>query len=217
MRIAVLGSGAVGQTLGAGLAAQGHEVKIGSRSPESEAIQNWVGQTGRGASAGTLAEAADFGELAILATAWEGAENALRLAGPDRLAGKVVIDATNPLDDSSGTLALAVGHTDSAGEQVQRWLPQSRVVKAFNTIGNRRMVQPQLPGGPPDMFFCGNDEDAKRQVSELAQSLGWPPLLDLGGIEAARLLEPLALVWITYALRNNHWTHAFKVLDKPGA
>ncbi|CAA9277121.1 MAG: hypothetical protein AVDCRST_MAG77-3523 [uncultured Chloroflexi bacterium] len=217
MRIGVLGTGMVGQGLGQGLAERGHEVKIGSRTPDSETVREWLAGAGQGASAGTFAEAADFAELAILATAWSGTENALRLAGAERLAGKVVMDATNPLDFSTGAPALAVGHTDSAGERVQRWLPQARVVKAFNTVGNALMVDPQVPGGPPDLFICGNDEDAKRQVSELAQSLGWPASLDLGGIESSRYLEPLAMVWILYGARNNHWTHAIKLLGKAGA
>ncbi|HEY6224599.1 MAG TPA: hypothetical protein VIW26_12505 [Gemmatimonadales bacterium] len=146
---------------------------------------------------------------------WSGTENVIRLAGPDNFAGKVVIDTTNPLDSSHGPPPrLAVGFDDSAGEQVQRWLPQARVVKAFNIVGNAFMVQPQFPGGPPDMFICGNDAAAKQTVTDICRSFGWPGALDLGGIEMARYLEPLAMVWIVYGFGTGSWNHAFKLLRK---
>jgi predicted dinucleotide-binding enzyme len=108
---------------------------------------------------------------------------------------------------------LAVGHTDSAGEQVQRWLPDSHVVKAFNTVGNRHMVKPEFPDGPPDMFICGNDARAKQTVTDLLKAFGWP-VIDIGGIEGARYLEPLAMIWILYLLRTKTGDHAFKLLRK---
>ncbi|MBI3539324.1 MAG: NAD(P)-binding domain-containing protein, partial [Candidatus Eisenbacteria bacterium] len=194
MRIGVLGSGAVGQALGGGLSKLGHEVKMGTRDPASDKVQSWVVGTGGKTSAGTFAEAAAFAEVAILATAWAGTESAIHLAGPDHLAGKVVIDATNPLQfGATGTPTLALGFGDSAGEQVQRWLPRANVVKAFNTVGNAHMVKPEFPGGPPDLFIAGDDPDAKKTVTELAQALGWR-VIDLGGIETARYIEPLAMV-----------------------
>jgi predicted dinucleotide-binding enzyme len=181
MKIGILGSGDVGQVLGAGFAGLGHEVLLGSRDPLQEKVRAWVEKTGRGVKAGTFAEAAAFGELAVLATVWEGTENALRLAGPERLVGKVVIDATNPLDFSSGMPPkLAVGHTTSGGEKVQGWLPAARVVKAFNTVGNPHMVKPQFPGGPPDMFICGNDARAKETVSGLLRAFGWSSIDQIG-------------------------------------
>jgi predicted dinucleotide-binding enzyme len=106
-----------------------------------------------------------------------------------------------------------VGHTDSGGEQVQRWLPSARVVKAFNTVGYGMMFKPDLPGGPPDMFICGNDDAAKKTVAEILKSFSWETI-DIGGIEGARLLEALAMLWITYGIQNNHWTHAFKLLGR---
>jgi predicted dinucleotide-binding enzyme len=214
MKVGILGSGNVGQVIGAGFAQLGHSVKIGSRTPTQEKLQNWAKKTGANASAGTFAEAAAFGELAVLATLWDGTEAAIRLADPKNLAGKVVIDATNPLDFSKGVPpTLAVGLTDSGGEQVQRWLPQSRVVKAFNTVGNPHMFKPQFPGGPPDMFICGNDERAKQTVTELLKAFGWS-VIDIGGIESSRLLEPLALLWITYFFKTKSLGHAFKLLRK---
>jgi hypothetical protein len=172
-----------------------------------------VARAGARASAGTFAEAAAHAEVAVLATLWAGTENALRLAGPQNLAGKVVMDATNPLDFGHMPPRLALGHSDSGGEQVQRWLPGARVVKAFNIVGNAHMVRPQFPGGPPDMFICGDDQAAKRTVGEICAALGWP-VNDLGGLEMARYLEPFAMVWIVHGFRSNSWNHAFKLLRK---
>jgi 8-hydroxy-5-deazaflavin:NADPH oxidoreductase len=213
MKIGVLGSGDVGRVLGAGLAARGHEVKLGTREPGSGKVQSWLAKAGPKASAGSLEEAAKFAELAVLATAWSGTENAVRLAGPGNLEGKIVIDATNPLEMGPSGLTLAVAGNDSAGERVQKWLPGAYVVKAFNTVGNAHMVDPRFPGGPPDMFIAGNDEGAKKQVGEIAASLGWP-VIDLGGIESSRYLEPLAMVWIVHSMRTKNSGHAFKLLRK---
>ena len=161
MKIGVIGSGDVGQVLGAGFAAEGHEVMLGSRDPRQDRMQVWVAKTGANASTGTFAETADFAQVAVIATAWSGTKSAIELAGPARLAGKVVIDATNPLDFTGGVPPkLAVGHTDSGGESVQRWLPESRVVKAFNIVGNPHMVHPSFPGGAADMCIGGNEPEA---------------------------------------------------------
>ena len=212
MKIGILGSGDVGKALGAGFLALGHEVKMGSREVGNEKVAAWVAQSGPRASGGTFEEAARFSEVAALATLWSGTENALKLAGPDNLAGKVVIDATNPLVYTPGAPpALALGHSDSGGEQVQRWLPKARVVKAFNIVGNAHMFRPQFPGGPPDMFFCGNDADAKKTVAEILEAFGWPSI-DIGGIEGARLLEPMCILWVLYGIRSSSWNHAFKLL-----
>jgi predicted dinucleotide-binding enzyme len=214
MKIGILGTGDVGQKLGGGFVALGHDAKMGTRDPKNEKVKAWVAKNGSRASAGTFAEAAGFGELAILATAWSGTENAIQLAKPRNLTGKIVIDTTNPLIfHENAPPGLALGYTDSAGEQVQRWLPEARVVKAFNIVGNAHMVNPQFPGGPPDMFICGNDQAARAKVTEICAAFGWP-VIDLGGIEGARLLEPLALNWILYGLRSGTWNHAWKLLRK---
>ncbi|HEY8021782.1 MAG TPA: DNA-binding protein, partial [Thermoanaerobaculia bacterium] len=149
----------------------------------------------------------------VLATLFTAAEPAIRLAGPEHFSGKVLIDVTNPLDFSSGAPRLAVGHTDSAGEQIQRLLPQARVVKAFNIVGAPHMFRPQFPGGPPDMFYCGDDDAAKAQVREILEAFGWNPI-DIGGIEGSRLLEPLAMLWIEHGRRTSTWNHAFKLLKR---
>ena len=212
MKIGILGSGQVGQRLGNGFLNLGHEVKIGSRDPNSETVQAWITKAGSHVSSGTFAEAAAFADVALLATLWSGTENAIKLAGQEHLAGKVVIDATNPLKIIKGTPpALTHGNTDSGGEQVQRWLPQSKIVKAFNIIGNALMVNPKLPGGPPDMFICGNDEEAKKTVTEILTAFGWSTI-DIGGIEGSRLLEPMCILWVVYGVRTNSWNHAFKLL-----
>ena len=214
MKIGILGSGDVGQSLGSGFVSLGHQVKIGSREGGNEKSRAWARRAGAKASTGTFAEAATFADLAVLATLWSGTENAIRLADPNSLAGKVVIDATNPLVFApNAPPGLALGHTDSGGEQVQRWLPGSRVVKCFNTVGHAHMVHPDFPGGPPDMFLCGNDADAKKTVTEICQAFGWP-VIDIGGIEGARLLEPVCILWVLYGIRTNSWNHAFKLLRK---
>jgi predicted dinucleotide-binding enzyme len=214
MKIGILGTGDVGQALGIGFAKLGHEVKMGSRDPNQEKVKAWVNKAGTKASAGTFAEAAAFSELAVLCTIWTGAENAIRLADPATLAGKVVIDTVNPLDFSGGIPPkLAIGHTDSAGERIQRWLSESKVVKAFNIVGSAHMFKPEFPGGPPDMFICGDDDQAKQTVTDLLQAFGWS-VIDIGDMECARYLEPLAMVWIRHFFRVNSVNHAFKLLRK---
>jgi 8-hydroxy-5-deazaflavin:NADPH oxidoreductase len=221
MKIGMLGSGDVGRKLADGLIEVGHEVKIGTRDPAKEQIVQWVrNHVDRGekqkASAGSFAEAASFGEMVIIATLWDGTVNAIKMADPAKnLTGKMVIDVTNPLDFSKGIPPkLAVGHTDSAGETVQRLLPDAKVVKTLNIVGNPHMIHPDFPCGPPTMFICGNDHEAKKMVIDsILTPFGWETI-DIGGIEGARLLEPLAMLWITYYFRTNNGNHAFKLLMK---
>jgi predicted dinucleotide-binding enzyme len=214
MRVGILGSGGVGQDLGLAFLALGHEVKMGSRHPAKADIKAWLAKAGKKASAASFAEAAEFGDMAVLAVQWTGAKNAVRLAGPGNLAGKVVIDTCNPLLVRPKALpGLAVSGGDSAGEQVQRWLPKARVVKAFNTVNHAHMFKPAFPGGPPDMFICGHDEDAKKLVAGFCREFGWG-VIDMGGLEAARLLEPLALIYVQNAIRTGNWNCAFKLLVK---
>lgn len=214
MNIGILGSGDVGRRLGDGLIALGHKVKIGTREPGKLDLQQWINNHGQEkAAAGTFAEAASFGdELIFLATLWDGAPNAIKMANVKNFTGKIVIDVTNPLDFSKGVPPkLAVGHTDSAGETVQRLLPESKIVKALNTVGNIQMINPDFQGGPPTMFVCGNDKDAKKTVADsILTPFGWETI-DIGRIEGSRLLEPLAMLWIIYYFKTNH---AFKLLRK---
>jgi len=209
VNVGILGSGDVGRALAAGFASLGHEVTVGSRSPEK--LRDWAAASER-LHAGTFAEAAAFGDILVLATLGAGTAEAIELAGRDAFGGKVVIDTTNPLDFSRGMPpTLFVGTTDSLGEQIQRLLPEARVVKAFNTVGNAHMVNPKFPGGPPDMFIGGNDDAAKKIVSQICEHFGWG-VIDLGGIETSRYLEPMCLVWVLHGARTGSWTHAFKML-----
>lgn len=209
MRIAVLGSGVVGKALGSGYARHGHEVCLGTGSPDRDDVREWAAQVG--AQARSFAEAAGWGELVVLATLGTATPGLLAHVGPEPFDGKVVIDSTNPLEFVQGAPALSVGWSDSLGEQVQRALPAARVVKAYNTVGNTLMVDPQLPGGPPTMFLCGNDDAAKQVVTSLLADTGWD-VADLGGIEAARHLEAMCMAWVLYGARTGTWGHAFKLL-----
>src|SRR5437764_13918370 len=163
IKVGVLGSGDVGKAFARGFAGLGHQVKIGSRSPEK--LGDFAKDT-KGVSGGTFEETAAFGDVIALATLGTATEEAIRLAGAKNFDGKVVIDATNPLDFSGGMPPkLFVGHTDSLGERVQRSLPNAKVVKALNTVGNGFFVNPELPKGRPDLFSWGNEADAKKIVA----------------------------------------------------
>lgn len=211
--VAILGTGDVGVSLAKGFAGMGWRVVFGTRDVNGEKTRAALAAV-PGTSAAPVALAAEAADVAVVAVPWAGVAETLRAAGPERLAGKLVIDATNPLDFSSGAPRMALGFSDSAGETVQRLLPQAKVVKAFNIITATHMVRPQLPDGTPDMFIAGNDEGAKRDVGRILEAFGWRKAIDMGDITAARLLEPLAMVWISYGVRNNHWTHGFSLLGR---
>jgi len=211
MKVGILGSGDVGKSFAHAFGTLGHEVTIGSRSPEK--LAEFVSGEGDRVRGGTFEEAAGGGDLIVLATHGVATHEAINLAGKRHFDHKVVIDATNPLDFSSGAPRLSAGFTDSLGEQIQRALPDARVVKAFNTAGNGLFFKPQLPGGPPDMFIGGNDADAKKLVSQVCDAFGWG-VIDLGGIEAARLLEPMCMVWVLHGVLSGSWGHAFKMLHQ---
>jgi hypothetical protein len=213
MKVGILGSGVVGQALGRGFAGRGHDVKIGSRTPDSDKLKEWSKNAGPKASTGTLAEAAAFGEILVIATMGTATEHVIDLASPRNFSGKLVVDATNPLDFSQGMPpGLFVGLTDSLGERIQRKLPDAKIVKCFNTVSNVQMVDPKFPGEPPEMLICGNDAEAKKRVTEILKLLGWPAALDVGGIEGARWLEALVPLWVRAGATLNTWMHAFKVV-----
>jgi predicted dinucleotide-binding enzyme len=210
MKIGILGSGDVGKSFARAFSALGHETKIGSRTPEK--LNDFVAQAGDRVTASTFAETARFADVIVVATLGVGTEEAIRLADPENFKGKVTIDATNPLQFSpGGPPTLAMGHNDSLGERVQRWAPKARVVKAFNTVGNPLFFKPELPGGPPDMFLCGNDADAKKVVSQICSEFGWG-VIDIGGIEGSRYLEPMCMTWVLHGVVSGSWNHAFKLL-----
>lgn len=213
MRIGVIGSGDVGLKLADGFSELGHEVMVGSRDPAQQKLVSWSQRHGGKASVGTFEQTALFGEIIVIATLWAGTQSAIKLANPKNFSGKTVIDVTNPLDFSKGMPTLALGFNDSAGETVQRLLPDSKVVKAFNIVGNPHMIHPEFECGPPTMFICGNSADSKKQVADILEKFGWESI-DIGGIEESRLLEPLAMIWIRHYISTGTGNHAFKLLKK---
>ncbi len=212
-RVGVLGSGEVGRRLAAGFRSRGHDVVIGSREPAKPELREWLAAEGAGVGAGTFAEAAVHGDLLVLAVLGNAAEEAIADAGPENLSGKVVIDTTNPLDFSTGfPPKLSITGEDSLGERVQRVLPDAKVVKAFNTIGNPYFVDPSFSDGKPTMLIAGNDEDAKRTVGDVLADFGWPDPVDIGGIEGSRELEAICIAWVKIGGARGAWDHGFKLL-----
>jgi len=215
MKIGVLGSGVVGRRLAGGFAANGHDVVLGTRDPKKPELVAWQKETGAKAALGSFSDAAQHGDLVVLACLGHAVDSVLTLAGEPHLANKVLIDATNPLDVSKGMPpGLFVGVTDSLGEQVQRRLPSTKVVKCFNTVSNVTMVHPKMEQGLPTMLIAGNDADAKRQVAGLLREFGWDPPIDVGGIDGARWLEAFVPLWVRIAQASGTWTPAIKVLTK---
>ena len=214
--VAILGNGVVGIALAKGFAAGGVRVVFGTRDVNGAKMREALAAV-PGAQAASFEDAARAGDFAVVALPYTGLRQGLEAAGAANLAGKLVIDTSNPLDFSSGAPRMVLGFSDSAGETVQRLLPQAKVVKAFNTITAAHMVRPSLPDGTPDMFIAGNDEDAKRETGRILESFGWRNPVDMGDIAASRLLEPLAMVWIEYGVRNGHWTHGFSLLGQKPA
>ncbi len=215
MKVGILGSGDVAKALGTAFVTLGHEVKLGSRTAGNPKAVEWAkGTKGKG-SAGTFADSSGFGEVLVLATLGVATADAIRLAGVSHFDGKVVIDATNPLAFSAqGAPSLAIGLTTSAGEENQKAVPKARVVKAFNIVGNPHMFRPTFPNGPPDMYICGNDAAAKKQVEKLLHDFGWPSVIDIGGIEGSRELESLCVLWVKSAVSLGNFNVAFKLLRK---
>jgi predicted dinucleotide-binding enzyme len=197
MRYAVLGTGQVGRTLGGRLVELGHAVRLGSRTRDNAAAVQWSAAVGPGASVGTFAEAAAFGEVVVNAVGGRVALTALEAAGAENVDGKVLVDVSNPLAYEDGELRLSPVESDSVGEQIQRAFPHARVVKSLNTVNCRVMVDPAGVPGEHNVFVCGDDPDAKAQVTALLGEFGWPAdrVLDLGGIRAARAVEMWLPLW----------------------
>jgi len=213
-KIAILGSGQVGDALAKGFLAKGHAVMRGSRDPAKLAA--WVQAATGEASAGTFAEAAAWGELVVLAVKGTAAEATLALAGPATLAGKTVIDATNPISDEkpdNGVLRYFTNANESLMERLQAQVPAAHFVKAFNSIGNAFMIDP--PFSPkPTMFICGNDAGAKAATTRLLEQVGWH-VADMGGVESARPIEALCQLWCAPGMLRNDWAHAYAWLSLP--
>jgi predicted dinucleotide-binding enzyme len=211
MRVGVLGSGEVAKALAKGFVKHGHDVVVGSRTPAK--VEAWAAEL-PGARFGTFADAAKHGEAVALAVKGAVASEALALAGEEHLAGKIVIDATNPLagpPDENGILPWFTTLDSSLMERLQAEFPKARFVKAFNTVGYFLFVNPELENGPPSMFICGDDAEAKRVVTRVLEQFGWETE-DMGGVAAARAIEPLCILWCMPGLRANDWMWAFKMI-----
>jgi predicted dinucleotide-binding enzyme len=216
MKVGILGSGQVAQTLGAGFLAHGHEVTLGTRDPSK--LEEWA-ERHRGGRVASFADAADFGELVVLAVKGTAALEAVRAAGPGALAGKPVLDTTNPIADEPPDGAVLRFFTDldeSLMERLQREVPEARFVKAFSSVGSPSMVDPSFPRGRPTMFICGDDGDAKRVAAEVLDDFGWDAA-DMGPAAAARAIEPLCILWCIPGFLRGEWTHAFAVLHREDA
>jgi predicted dinucleotide-binding enzyme len=186
---------------------------IGSRDPSKPELHEWLDGDGAGIEAGSFAETAAYGDLLVLAVLGDAAEEAIAEAGPENFRGKVVIDTMNPLDFSDGfPPKLSISGEDSLGERVQRALPEAKVVKAFNTIGNPYFVDPGFSDGEPTMFIAGNDPEAKAKVGQALASLGWSHTVDIGGIEGSRELEAICILWVKIGGARGAWDHGFKLL-----
>jgi len=212
-RIGVLGTGVVGRTLAEGFHGRGHDVVIGSRDPDKPELREWLSGDGADVNVGTFEQTAVHGELLVLAVLGNAAEEAIAETGPANFSGKIVIDAMNPLDFSAGfPPRLSITGEDSLGERVQRALPDAKVVKAFNTIGNPYFVDPGFSQGQPTMLIAGDDEGAKRTVGDVLADFGWSDVVDIGGIEGSRELEAICIVWVKIGGARGAWDHGFKLL-----
>jgi 8-hydroxy-5-deazaflavin:NADPH oxidoreductase len=212
MRIGVIGSGQVGQTLAQGLKKHGYETRIASRTPAK--LADFTARSG--IQAGTFAEVAAWAEGVVLTVKGEAAEAAVRETGAENLSGKPVIDTTNPIahePPEDGVLRYFTSPNESLMERLQNTFPDVRFVKAFNSVGSALMVNPVFPGGArPTMFYCGNDPAAKAVAARIIEQFGWDGA-DMGSAKAARAIEPLCQLWCIPGFRENKWgTHAFGLL-----
>ena len=211
MKIGVIGSGDVAKTLGSGFLKHGHDVVMGTRDPVK--LAEWAAEN-PAAKIGSFTDAAKFAEVAVLAVKGNVVAEAVRAAGAVNLSGKPVIDATNPIADAppvNGVLRFATSLDESMMEQLQAEFPAVHFVKAFNSVGSSQMVDPKFAGGKPTMFICGNDDGAKKTVTTILDQFGWETA-DMGKVEAARAIEPLAILWCIPGFLRDEWTHAFKLL-----
>jgi len=211
-RIGIIGSGKVAEVLAAGFLNNGHEVTMGTSNPGK--LADWKGKN-PGAKIGSFEEAARFGQVLVLAVKGSAAE-LLVTSIASSLANKTVIDATNPIGDKppiNGVLQFFTSLNDSLMERLQKASPEAHFVKAFNSVGSAFMVNPSFPEGKPTMFICGNNDEAKKEVSAIINSFGWDAT-DFGKVESARAIEPLCMLWCIPGMLRNEWSHAFKLLKR---
>jgi 8-hydroxy-5-deazaflavin:NADPH oxidoreductase len=213
-KVGVLGSGQVGEVLSGGFLKHGYAVMRGSREPQK--LEAWRASAGANASVGTFTETAAFADIVVLAVKGSAAEAALAQAGSANLAGKCVLDATNPIADAppdNGVLSYFTKPNESLMEILQKANPGARLVKAFSCVGNAHFVNPDFGGVKPTMFICGESADAKREAEEILTKFGWETE-DCGPATSARAIEPLCVLWCLKGFRENSWSHAFKLLKK---
>lgn len=213
-QVGILGSGTVGQVLADGFLKHGYAVKRGSREPGK--LAEWKAKATGDASVGTFAETAAWADTIVLAVKGVAAEAVLEQAGIANLAGKLVIDATNPIADVApvnGVLSYFTGPNESLMERLQKKAPKARFVKAFSCVGNVHMINPDFGGLKPSMFICGDDAAAKAEVTEILTAFGWETE-DVGGVMSARGIEPLCILWCIPAMTGKGAGHAFKLLHK---
>lgn len=214
MKIGILGSGDVGRALANGFIKHGYEAMIGTRSPDK--LSAWKEKAGKNGRVGSFAETAAFGEIIVLAAKGTTAKETLKMAGAEKLKGKTIIDTTNPIAEAppeNGVLKYFTTLENSLMEQLQAAFPEAHFVKAFNSVGNAFMVNPDFGGVKPTMFICGNEANAKKEVSKILDLFGFE-VEDMGGVQAARAIEPLCILWCIPGFLRNQWTHAFKLLRK---
>lgn len=211
MRVGVLGTGMVGVALATRLVEVGHDVVMGSRTPDNEKAMAWAASRPERAAAGSFADAASHGEVVVNATSGIASLAALTAAGEENLAGKVLVDVANPIASYGPPIALKPVAGDSLAEQIQRAFPAARVVKALNTMNCDVMVRPSIVPGEHDVFLAGNDVAAKGTVRALLEEFGWPPtsVRDVGDVTAARGLEMYLVLWIALRMTLGH--NAFNI------
>lgn len=215
MKIGILGSGIVGRVLAKAFVSEGHTVALGTRDISKEEVIQFKKEN-PAVSIGDFATTTAYGDIIVLAIGGAVTLSAIELAGAKNFAGKVVIDATNPISSEppvNGVLQFFTDYNSSLLEQIQVQLPDAKIVKAFNSVGNALMYKPDFNGIKPTMFICGNDEAAKKTVTSILNDFGWETE-DMGKAEAARAIEPLCILWCIPGFINNHWMHAFKLLKK---
>jgi 8-hydroxy-5-deazaflavin:NADPH oxidoreductase len=211
-KIGIIGSGEVGRALADGFIKYGYEVMIGTRTASK--LDEWKKKAGMNGRVGSFADAAAFGELVILAVKASAAKKILEMADAKNLKGKIVIDTSNPIADAppeNGVIKFFTSLDKSFMEQLQSDLPEVHFVKAFSNIGSALMVNPNFGGIKPTMFICGNNENAKKEVTKILDQFGFD-IADMGGAEGARAIEPLCILWCIPGMLRNEWTHAFKLL-----
>jgi 8-hydroxy-5-deazaflavin:NADPH oxidoreductase len=214
-KIGILGTGMVGNTMGTRLIEMGYEVKMGSRSANNKVAADWVSGKGSKASAGTFAEAAAFGEVVFICLKGDAVIPVIKSIDPALFNGKIVIDISNPLDFSKGmppSLLSGLENTNSLGEEVQKTLPGAKVVKTLNIVNTQIMVTPDKLKPQASMFVAGNDEEARKVVTELLKAFGWQDIHDLGDITAARAMEMMLPIWVRILVTTNNPHFGFRLV-----